>query len=131
MKRLFQIAALTVIALLAAQPALSGELCAMGVLNGESEAHCPGMAMSQMGMHCPMHSPSASMGCDKGSCRDCLLTSVVQFAPGDKQKTVRTRCVAAPPSFFQGGGTALAAAPPSTLDAATPDRCILFQVFRI
>src|SRR5208283_3338851 len=127
MKRLFQIGALAAVALLAAQPALAGELCTMGTPMGASHAHCAGMATSQMGADCPMHSPVADMDGDRISCRNCMLTRTAQLATVERPKAGANRSVAVLPRTVESAGTVLVAAQPRTPPALAPDRCILFQ----
>jgi len=131
MKRLFQIGALVAVALLPVQPALAGELCAMGTPMGVPHAHCADMAMSQMDANCPMHAPVAGIECDRSSCRDCLLTSTVQLATVERPKAGGNGSVAVLPRTIESAGTTLAAAQSRTATGLAPDRCILFQVFRI
>lgn len=131
MKRLFQIVALAVIASLTAQPALPGLLCAMGNTNSGSHAHCRGMAMSQMGMHCPMHWQAAGTGCNQNFCHDSLPTGVVQLAAERKPKAGKTEYLAAAPRIAADAGTAFAATPLNIAVASGPARYVLLQVFRI
>jgi len=131
MKRLLQFVALAVVASLTAQPALPGLLCAMGTHNIGSHAHCRGMAMSQMGMRCPMHRQAAGTGCNQNFCHDSLPTGVVQLAAVRKPKAGNTVYIAAAPRTAANAGTAFAAAPFNMAVASGPARYVLLQVFRI
>ena len=131
MKRLLQIVALAVVASLSAQPALPGLLCAMGTSNSASHAHCRGIAMSQMGMRCPMHRQAAGTGCNQSFCHDSLPTGVVQLAAVRKPKAGNTVYIAAAPRIVTDAGVAYAAPSLNMAVASGPARYVLLQVFRI
>jgi hypothetical protein len=131
MKRILQFAALAVVALLTAQPALAGLLCHMGNSNGGSQAHCSGMAMSEMGMQCPMHRHPASIGCEQNCCKEGIPQGVVRLAADRKPKTGKTEFLALAPRTAADDVTALAAPPLDRKIASGPARYVLLQVFRI
>jgi hypothetical protein len=131
MKRLLQFAAFAVVALLTAQPALAGLLCPMGNPDSGSSAHCSGMAMSQMGMHCPMHRQAANIGCEQNCCKEGIPQGVVRLTAKRKPKTGKTEFLALAPRMAAHHVTPIAATPFDRTIASGPARYVLLQVFRI
>lgn len=131
MKRFLQIVALAVVASLAAQPALAGVTCAMGIPANASCAPDCGMSMSQMGMDCQVPMQMAGTGCDMNCCHNAFLQGIVPTATGLKQKALRTADFALVPEAVTDQATIIVAAPPGSSATAAPARYILFQVFRI
>lgn len=83
MKRVFQFAAMVVVLLLAAQPALAGVACATG---GMARAACP-MGMSEMGSDCPMAYGLAA-DCTRDCCDRTTTKAVVLPAAPIKPRTL-------------------------------------------
>jgi hypothetical protein len=131
MKRVLQIVALAVVASLTAQPALAGLLCHMGNPNSGSSAHCSGMAMSEMGMDCPMHRHPANIGCEQNCCKEGIPQGVVRLAADRKPKAGKTEFLALASRMGADDVTALAAPPLNRTIASGPARYVLLQVFRI
>lgn len=132
MKRLLQFAALALVALLAAQPALAGTSCNMGEPDKAPCAPGCGMQMSEMGADCQMHQQAVGPFCDQTCCRDGLPAGLAQLAGGDKQRPQRADLsYLVSPVGMANEGTASKAPPPLPLASTSPPRYILFQVFRI
>jgi hypothetical protein len=127
MKRRLQIVALAVMAILAAQPVLAGFTCTMGI--GSGAPHCS-MAM-HMGMACHPAERSAGLNFPRESCRNCSLQDAAQLSAAARPKAGSASTL---PAAFHGVPTpaaAFASRPLGPPARSAPDRCILFQVFRI
>jgi hypothetical protein len=131
MKRILKFAALAVIALLTAQPALAGLLCPMGNPNGGSQAHCSGMAMSEMGMQCPMHRHAADIDCVQNCCKEGIPQGVFRLTADRKPKAGKTEYLALAPRIAADDVMAFAAPPLDRTVASGPARYVLLRVFRI
>jgi len=134
MKRVLQVVAVVVIAVLAAQPAVAGMTCGMltvaNVNCGHGASLC-GMAMSQMGMDCPMPEHVAGTGCLQECCQHGFPQGVVQAASGVKPKAGGTELFMVLPAMTPAPSLSFAAPPPDSIVASAPPRYILLQVFRI
>jgi hypothetical protein len=126
MKRLLQIVALAVIGIVAGQPVLAGFTCTVGM--SSVAPHCS-RAM-QMGMACHHAQQAVGLQCRQGSCQNCSLQDAAQFSAGAKPKTGTS---ALPAAFhaIPAATEAFASRPPGPPALSAPDRCVLFQVFRI
>ncbi|MGA2216871.1 MAG: hypothetical protein ABSG51_02210 [Terracidiphilus sp.] len=129
MKRVLQVAAVVVIAVLAAQPALAGVTCGMLTVARTACVSPCGMAMSQMGMDCPMPEHVAGTGCLQECCRHGFPQGVVQSA-GVKPKTGGTELIMVSPAMTPDASLSFAPARDFII-ASAPPRYILLQVFRI
>jgi hypothetical protein len=136
MKKLFQIVALAVVAVLAAQPALAGLPCAVGASAGNGCAPDCGMAMShmsssQMGADCGMSPQISSNGCAQNCCSDRLSQGFAQPATGAKSAAGRTLQFIPAAQPLAVALPLFAASYRTDSESAAPPRYILFQVFRI
>ncbi len=131
MKRFLQIVALAVVASLASQPALAGLLCPMGSHTGGSRAHCSGMAMTEMGMRCPMHRQAAGIDCEQNCCKEGIPQGVFRLTADRKPKAGKTEYLAAAPRIAAEAGMPFAVPPPAIAVASGPARYVLLKVFRI
>jgi hypothetical protein len=130
-KRLLQIVAVFVVALLCAQPALAGMSCAMGAPASTPCAPDCGMAMGHMGIDCQMPLQIAGTGCIQDCCQQGLPQVVAQLTAGAKPKAAGTQFLQVPPTIALAVHTAFVAMPPGDIASAGPPRYILFRVFRI
>jgi hypothetical protein len=89
------------------------------------------MAMSEMGMRCPMHRQVACIGCEQNCCKEGIPQGVVRLAADRKPKAGNTEYLAAAPRIAADAGTAFAAPPRDIAVASGPARYVLLQVFRI
>jgi hypothetical protein len=131
MKRVLQVVAFALVAVLTAQPAIAGLTCGMTAAPVAACAPACGMAMSQMGAHCPMPHHGTDAGCLQDCCRNGWPQAVVQSASKAKPKAARTQFLQAALSPAPVGMAAFAAPPREEIAAAGPARHILLQVFRI
>lgn len=141
MKKLLQIVAVAVVALLAVQPALAGLPCLAGSAAGTGCAADCGMAMSQMpaaqsaaspmGADCGMMPQLSRDGCAQDCCGDRVSQGIAQPASGEKWDAGGTM------DFVPAAQGPAVATPLSTavryaeFVSTAPPRTILFQVFRI
>jgi hypothetical protein len=131
MKKVLQIVAVALAAVLIAQPAIAGLTCGMTVSPVAACAPACGMAMSQMGAHCPMPHHGTDTGCLQDCCRNGWPQAVVQSASKAKPKAARTGYLQTAPNPAPTGLAAFAAPLREEIAAAGPARHILLQVFRI
>jgi len=131
MKKLLQIAAVVLVALLAAQPALAGLLCTMGSPMSRPGAPSCGMVMSQMALDCPMASQSLGPVCESNCCKDCLPQVVAQLTAASKPQNERAEFVAVAPQTMAGARDLRAIQSSGLAESSPPPRYILLQVFRI
>jgi hypothetical protein len=124
MKRLVQFAAVALVGLVGAQPALAGLLCAAPA------AACP-MAMTDMGPDCPMSGAMAAA--------ECPLTAYLHAIPQSVASVAATgRPKAEPPASAHGAAPVmplahrtLVALNATAAEASSPPLYILHRVFRI
>ncbi len=144
MKKLFQIASLVVVTLLAVQPALAGLPCAAGITSATGCAPDCGMAMgsaqmsqmapmasAQMSPDCGMTRQVSSSGCAQNCCGDRLAPAAAQPESGAKSTPAGTPQFIPVPQTLAIASSNLAAAPRSSFHSAPPPPYILFHVFRI
>jgi hypothetical protein len=131
MKKVLQIVAAALVAVLTAQPAIAGLTCGIRVSPAAECVPACGMAMSQMGADCPMPHHGADTGCLQDCCRNGWPQAVVQSAAKARPKAARARFLQAAPSPVPTGSAAFAASLREEIAAAGPARHILLQVFRI
>jgi hypothetical protein len=141
MKKLFQIVALAIGTLLAAQPALAGLPCAVGTRSAAGCAPDCGVAMSQtppariasssMAADCPMSPQISSDGCAQNCCGNHLSQEVAKPASGAKSDIGRSQHFVSIAESLAFATPAFVLIPYTILDSTPPARYILFQVFRI
>lgn len=131
MKKLLQIVAVCIVSLLASEPALTGLACSMNAPSATSCASNCAMAMNQMGMDCQTHSQAAGTGCAQDCCQHSLPQSVASLTVGARLKTFGTHFTMMAHPIVPPVNEAFAAPPPGAFAASSPDRQVLFQVFRI
>ena len=131
MKKILQIVAFALVAVLTAQPAVAGLTCGMTVSPVAACAPACGMGMSQMGANCPMPHHGTDTGCLQDCCRNGWPQAVVQSASKAKPKAARTGYLQTAPNPSPAGMAAFAAQPREEIVAAGPARHILLRVFRI
>jgi hypothetical protein len=130
MKKVLQFVAVALVAVLTAQPALGGLTCGMAPSQGVPCAPKCDMAMHHMGANCTMHHHDTGAGCQQDCCRHGWPPALVQSASKSRPKTSGTPFLLAIPAPASAPA-AFTAARPEDIVAASPDRHILLQVFRI
>ena len=142
MRRILQIVAFIAVALLAAQPALAGMRCDMGMSACHSCAHCchhamesmasmDGMAADGMGAECSMPAQAIGVACAPTCCDQATPAGLIQIVAGEKSKADKATVVALLPQQSVLAALQFAETPPGVLASNPPPRYILFQVFRI
>jgi hypothetical protein len=133
MKQLIQFVSVSVIALLAVQPAHAGVPCVLGA----PVACVPGcpMVMSGMAPDCPMNGPATSQmtaaDCPQNCCAHALPPAVIPLAASGKLKPAAPALFHLLQAALPVSGSALALGAPTDAQFASPPRYILNQVFRI
>jgi hypothetical protein len=129
MKVFFKIVALAIVGVLAAYPALAGASCAMGsAANVPCKPDC-GMAMSGMGIDCPMHDQASKLGCAENCCQNSMQPGVAQLDA--KPKAVRAELIAILPPATMGESRIFANLQAERRVDTGPPRFILLRVLRI
>ena len=141
MKKLLQIVAFLVVALLVAQPALAGLPCsaaiapAAGCMPGcgmaTMQAHMSQMSSGQMSTDCPMAPAVSSDGCQQNCCHAALLQSFAQPATGAKSATAGTEQFVPAAQTLSIASQAVLLSQQTEPGSSAPPLRILFQVFRI
>ena len=141
MRRLLQIVAFIAVALLAAQPALAGMRCDMGMSACHACAHCchsgssmdamEGMAGDGMGAECAMPTQAFGAACAPTCCDQATPAGLVQVAAAEKSKAEKATFVALLSQSMPSAQAHFTDAPPGLIASNPPPRYILFQVFRI
>jgi hypothetical protein len=132
MKRLFQIAALMVVALLATEPLIAANPCSMEKHPAGQCARCCNEAMSQMSHgSCPMHSGMKSTGCDQNCCQHSLPKPTQQWNALPSSKSFIALVVLVLPSLELSQQQAIIIHPHGPPLAPSEPIYLLNQVFRI
>ena len=141
MKKLLQIVAFFVVALLVAQPVLSGLPCSAesvplgGCMPGcgmsTGQAQMGQMSSGPMSTNCPMAPAISSDGCQQNCCHNALLQSFAQPAAGAKSAVARTQQFVPVAQTLALASPAITLAPRTEPGFSAPPLRILFQVFRI
>ena len=141
MKKLLQIVAFFVVALLVAQPVLSGLPCSAesapvgGCMPGcgmsASQAPMAQMPSGPMSTDCPMAPAVSSDGCQQNCCHTALLQSFAQPATGAKSATAGTEQFVPAAQTLSIASQAVLLSQQTEPGSSAPPLRILFQVFRI